>query len=254
MPRLKSIYVLRHGDRFDFEDKERWAKIAPERPLDPVLSDLGILQSIKLGTYFKEGIPSLQGPKITRCLTSPFVRCIQTINPIAGATDSKICVENSLWECVFTNEVMPSLRERQSYFPRIDPDYESIFKPVPDEGFPKENMERYARAANGIVDKFKDTDGAIVICTHAAGVAAIVASLMKVKVGDIKPVAPASIYRLDYDGNANKWCLHEELDGTTEHLDNIKGETYPWPSPEMAYDTWGAQYIKCSETASWMTS
>lgn len=251
---LKSIYVLRHGDRYDFEDKDRWAKIATDRPLDPVLSDLGIQQSVKLGKYFKEGIPSTQGPRITRCLSSPFIRCIQTINPIAGATNSKICIENSLWECVYTSEVMPALRERQCYFPRVDPDYESIFKPVPNEGFPEENMERYARAAKGIVDRCKDTDEAIVICTHAAGVAAIVASLLKVKVGEIKPVSPASIYRIDYDENAGRWTLHEELDGTTEHLDNIKGETYPWPSPDMAYDTWGAQFLKASETSSWMQS
>ena len=246
---LKAIYVLRHGDRYDFEDKERWEKVA-QRKMDPVLSDKGLLQSIKLGEYFRDSIPA-QGPRITRCLSSPFVRCIQTINPIAGVTESKICIENSLWECVFTSEVMPSLEERASYFPRIDMQYESLFKPVPNEGFPEENMERYARSAKAIVDRFKDSDEAIVICTHAAGVAAIVASLLKCKVGDIKAVSPASIYRLDLADDGS-WKLHEELHGMIDHLDGIVGGTYPWPSPDQAYDTWGAQFLKASETASWM--
>ena len=248
MSTLKTIYLLRHGDRYDFEDKERWEKVA-QRPLDPVLSDKGIIQSIKLGEYFRDGLPS-QGPRITRCLSSPYVRCIQTINPLAGVCDAKICIEDSLRECVFTSDDMPSIAERASYFPRIDVQYKILFKPVPNEGFPEENMERYARSAKEIVNRFKDSDEAIVICTHAAGVAAMIASLLRCKVGDFNPVSPASIYRLDFaDGS---WTLHEHLCGSVVHLDGVVGETHPWPSPDQAYDTWGAQFLRASETASWM--
>ncbi len=251
---LKTIYVIRHGDRFDYNlGKENWAKLAQEkglRQMDPVLSDKGRYQSVKLGHYFKDGPPS-QGPKITRVLSSPFVRCLQTCNPIAGAANASICVENSLWECVYTSLELPPVSERVCYFPRIDVEYESLFKPVPDEEFPVANMERYGKAAVGIVNRCRETDEAIVICTHAAGVVAIVACLLKCKVCDFKPAAPASVFRLDVSENG-VWAL--SVDGSVEHLgDDAVGETYPWPDPSnVPKDSWGAEFLKASETASWL--
>ena len=247
---LQTIYIIRHGDRFDFNMGEaKWKEIA-QRPLDPVLSDLGLHQSILLGKFFEE--KKKQGKKVTRVVTSPFVRCIQTCNPIAGAFDLPVCVDNSLWEVVFTSEVMPKLEERACYFPRIDTTYQSIFKPEPDEPFPVECMERYGKAGAGLIERFKDEE-ALVICTHAAGVAALVASLLKASVGSFKPVAPAAIFALEATGDpAKPWRL--DMEGYNEHLGkDALGETYAWPDPAKAKeDTWGYQFLEASKTASWL--
>ena len=91
---------------------------------------------------------------ITKVITSPFLRCIQTCNPIAGAFDTPLLIDNSLWEIIWTAEDMPSLEERASYFPRVDLSYESCFRPAREEPFPVEAMERYARAAKALCSRF----------------------------------------------------------------------------------------------------
>ena len=169
---------------------------------------------------------------ITKICTSPFLRCIETANPIAGAMELPLLVENSLWEIIYTKEVLATLDERAGYFPRVDTNYKSIFKPEPDEGFPVQAMERYARAAHCIVNKFKDERG-IVMCTHAAGVVSIVASLLDCSVGDVVSASPAGIFRLDRASKSSPWVLNKDCNGITSHLTEL-GRTTPWP----ANDEW----------------
>jgi len=249
---LQTVYIIRHGDRFDFNLGEaKWKEIA-QRPLDPVLSDLGNIQAGYLGRHFRQLRDS--GKKISKVISSPFVRCIQTCNPIAGAYDVPICVDNSLWEVVYTSEVMPDLTERAAYFPRVDVNYQSVFKPELDEQFPVECIERYAKAGALLLERFADEES-IVICTHAAGVAALVASLLKAAVTSFKPVSPAAVYALEATGDPTKpWRL--AIDCSTEHLGaDALGETYAWPDPAKApTDSWGAQFIEASWAASWMQS
>ena len=170
-PPFQTIYVLRHGDRADFAlGADKWKEIA-QRVNDPPLSaDVGAAQAVDLHAHFRALLQMGAGGKgnhetekeekeeetvkITKIVTSPFLRCIQTANPIAQALDLPLCVENSLWEVVFTAETMPSLHERACYYPRIDLQHESCFQPEPHEPFPEAALERYGRAAFCLEERY----------------------------------------------------------------------------------------------------
>jgi len=53
------------------------------RLLDPPLSDLGNVQAQELAAELSRA-NSLSDRPITRVVTSPFLRCVETANPIAG--------------------------------------------------------------------------------------------------------------------------------------------------------------------------
>lgn len=212
----QTVFVLRHGDRYDFSvGSDAWAKIA-KRLHDPPLShDIGAAQQMDLYKYFsglKMDEPDL---RVGRVFTSPFLRCIQTSNPIAQAYDVPLLVEDSLWEVVFTDEIMPTLDERSCYFPRIDTDYKSCFKPEPKEDFPAGALERYGRAAFELEARYLNqgdaSDEAIAICTHAAGVVTLVSALLKTPVAATNAALPCGIYRLEREGlgdTSKPWKIH----------------------------------------------
>jgi len=211
----QTIFVMRHGDRYDFDiGMPVWNETAL-RSHDPPLSlDVGQAQVLDMLDHFRalrEAEPDLQ---ITKVLTSPFLRCINTSHPIAAAWDAPLLIENSLWEVSAQGETMASARERACYFPRIDITYESLFRPAPDETFPRGCLERYSRAAYAIEEKFlspgPERQPAIAVCTHAAGVITIVASLLRVSMDDINPATPGALYRLDRVSSTAPWTLHAE--------------------------------------------
>ncbi len=215
---LQTIFILRHGDRYDFSlGKEEWERIA-QRPIDPCLSqDVGSAQVVDLHAYFSKLKIDEPELRISKVLTSPFLRCIQTSNPIAVAYDTPLNVENSLWEVVFTDAVMPPLTERACYYPRIDINYKSCFQPDPVEPFPEAALERYGAAAISIENRFMnnssddaESEPGIVICTHAAGVVAIVSALMKVPVSELNPAIPCGLYRLERRGQDQPWTMHKD--------------------------------------------
>lgn len=224
-----TVFIIRHGDRFDYNiGKDVWDKIAQRRH-DPVLSDLGNKQAMELGHYFKTLRENEKGLDFQsfKVLTSPFVRCIQTANPIAGALDASLLVENSLWEIVYTKEVHPPLTERAAYFPRIDLEYESIFRPALDEPFPVAALERYAKAAYAITERFEKERGMVMV-THAAGVVGIVATLLQCSLSEVEEASPCGIFRLDRASPSSPWILNESCNGYTDHMSEL-GNTKSWP-------------------------
>ena len=252
-----SVYVIRHGDRYDFNvGDDAWEALELPRPLDPVLSDLGIKQSTELGAYFAS-LPSAEKSRIKEVYSSPFVRCIQTCNPIAGACDTTLKIDHSLFEIRHTATEMPSLIERRHYFPRIDLDYESCFIPVPDEDYPEGALERYGAAGFAILEKaFKQSDQnkAIVICTHAAGVVGIVSALLNCTLDKVPSAAPGGIFRVDRTSD-NKWKLHPSYQCKVDHISDM-GLTIPWPKVTddgTDYKGWSKMIVDYSYNASWIT-
>jgi len=241
------VWVVRHGDRFDFDvGDEKWGVVAQRRN-DPPLSDLGNLQASEMAkALVSEGRPDR---RVTSIISSPFLRCLETANPIAGATGLPIKVDHSLFEVVFTDEFMPFLTERAAYFPRIELHYESVFKPPNGEKFPEECLERYGRAAEQLVAKFKDES--IVVVTHAAGVSAIVSALLKVPCKELSPVAPCSLFLLDRDSVDQEWRLSDKYNGTTDFYLSETGKTLPWPIPR-GEDEWARSFLQAADSASWL--
>ena len=96
-----AVCVARHGAREDYACKSRgvnWQEQA-ERPWDPPLTEGGVMQGAALGSGVKDHLTRLGRRKITRIISSPLLRCLQTA---AAAADklgvSEICIEPALTE------------------------------------------------------------------------------------------------------------------------------------------------------------
>jgi broad specificity phosphatase PhoE len=188
----QSIFIIRHGDRYDYKiGTERWEEtvdnICPFHHIrdhdrvmhDPPLSDLGLKQTIDLGAYFAKIKDRVN---FHRVVSSPFLRCIQTINPIAAALDLPICLDDAFFEANHTQIIdnMPTLRERATYFPRINMHYKSTLRPLKDEEYPAATIERFGEAIKALIDRFPDEN--IVVVTHAAAAVAMVARILGCKI------------------------------------------------------------------------
>jgi len=241
------IWVIRHGDRYDFDiGKPAWELLA-QTLNDPVLSDLGKQQATQMALAIK----TASGEKLlTRVLTSPFIRCIQTADPLAGQFDTELQIDNSLFEVVYTTEEFPALTNRAHYYPRVSLKYISEPRPAVDETFPQGAMDRYGMAAQVLAKKFPGETIAMV--THAAGVSAIVASLCNITVREVGPVFPASIFCLEKQQSSGFYRILPEFNGSVDHLSQPMGKTLSWPRPSDCSDDWGQQWINCGETASWV--
>jgi broad specificity phosphatase PhoE len=226
-----SIFIVRHGDRFDFDmGWENWKEFChPDCVHDPPLSDVGLVMAIDTASVLSSAVCP-NGKKISKVLTSPFLRCIQTAHPTAAATRLPLCIEDSLFEVPFNDEPLPPPIERSKYFPQICTQYESAFRPANPESFPEGAISRYMTAARTLANRFSGEN--IVLVTHAAGVMSMVAALCRVEISAIPPAAPCGIYRLDLLPDTGShllmYTLATEFRGSVSHLRN-SGKTTPWP-------------------------
>lgn len=242
------VWVIRHGDRFDFDvGKDQWEKIA-QSINDPVLSDLGHSQASETAQAIYSACLKSDAI-ITRVITSPFIRCIQTANPIAGKFNTELCIDDSLFEVVYTTEEFPPRANRAHYYPRVSLSYVSEDRPAEDESFPAAAMVRYGLAAKKLTGKFPGEN--ICLVTHAAGVSAVVASLCNGTVGQIGAVYPASMFCLQLDPSTGLYSVMPGLHGTIDHFTQPMGKTQPWPRRSDNSDDWGNQWIAHGETISW---
>jgi len=255
----RRIWVIRHGDRFDLDvGKEVWERVG-QRQYDPVLSDLGRQQAEQTASTLA-AVCAAAGEPITKVITSPFVRCIQTADPIAGKFGLELNLDDSLFEVVYTTESFPTLAERAQYFPRINLQYTSGPRPEPGESFPHDAMARYGRSALALSQQFPGEN--IVLVTHAAGVSAIVASLCGTTVREVGPVHPASIYCLvqkapggeSSSSGAATYTLCPKWRGAIDHFQQALGRTLPWPRESDGGDDWGTQWLREGEAAPWLVA
>ncbi|RAO72861.1 uncharacterized protein BHQ10_008873 [Talaromyces amestolkiae] len=149
---LDTIYLVRHGNRNNWEidfDKKQYI---PEFPTptgngaDPTLNSSGVQQSYELASHISS--PSFT-PKPFRIYSSPFYRCIQTIQPTVEelakkkqlgeidldiGTDLNVRVENGLGEwfggIIFEPPAPVSANVLYTHFPTcLATNPESLYKP-----------------------------------------------------------------------------------------------------------------------------
>lgn len=91
---VKTIYLLRHGFRSNWLPKPH-----PESPTgieaDVLLAEHGLEQADELSEYFQTN-KELIKPQLI--ISSPFIRCIQTIRPLSKALDLEIVIERGVGE------------------------------------------------------------------------------------------------------------------------------------------------------------
>lgn len=166
---MQTIWLVRHEHRLDFERPE-WFDTAVYR-YDPPLSDRGIERTKLLVTKFTE-IP------VDTIYTSPFLRTIQTADPIARSMQIAIRLEWGLceWLCQEWTTEMPEttpVDELVRCYPNIDVNYRSLVMPH----YP-ETMEELDTRINNIADKLTIDNGSrILAIAHKGSVLGIAAAL-----------------------------------------------------------------------------
>ncbi|RFU35799.1 hypothetical protein B7463_g612, partial [Scytalidium lignicola] len=182
MSRLEVIYVTRHGFRsnwmVDHQTGEYTSSIKSPTgiPSDPALAGKGTQQACELADHLVNLDPPIQ-----RFYSSPFYRCIQTINPaveklaekISDPETHKIRGENGIGEWFGSAPFdHPSPAEPpllNQLFPRYDVEYKPSTRPSVNGETIDELHDRTAYALHRIIER-SDREGvrAIIICTHAA--------------------------------------------------------------------------------------
>ena len=251
-----TLYIIRHGDRHDFATptwKEEVSR-AGGTPHDPPLSALGHEQARETAEGIFRSITD-----VDMILASPYLRTIQTAVPFSEVFGKPISIECGLGEVWYCQGMLPTPKERFSYFPQVDFDRESWFEPQTltsqpacthgskysgddqrrVEAYPDEYFLRMVNFANIVNEKV--TGGKkILMFTHAASTALVAALLkckqlsdiphdaMSTKAGSRSDLfAPCGIYKLVRDRDSGEWQL-EQNGGTNDHLANRHPGTYPW--------------------------
>ncbi|ONH72449.1 Transcription factor tau 55 kDa subunit [Pichia kudriavzevii] len=95
---LKTIYIARHGYR------SNWLPLPEQIPpptgidSDPPLAPHGVKQAQELAGFITKDLPQKNLPVPQMIFSSPFYRCIETINPTAEALHLPIQLERGLGE------------------------------------------------------------------------------------------------------------------------------------------------------------
>jgi broad specificity phosphatase PhoE len=122
---MKTLWLIRHAHRWDFVQPE-WFETATY-PYDPPLSPQGFEQAAKL-------VEKFSSIAIDRIYTSPFLRTIQTANPLARSLQLPIQLEWGLceWLCQSWTSELPQttpIHELVVDYPEIDATYQSLVVP-----------------------------------------------------------------------------------------------------------------------------
>jgi broad specificity phosphatase PhoE len=242
----QSIFIIRHGDRYDYAHPE-WRETATRKG-DPSLSSLGHRQARETGQFLdnllsKEGIHA----KDITFLSSPFLRCIQTSNEILSefkqtpgdvAETVTINPEYGVFEVDFWNgryhEDLPTVMERKCYFPRLNENYTSLMIPQMPE-----NKPAFHTRCDDFIKIFNkayphtSSSRVIIVVSHAAGCVGLARSASQQTLQDINPASACAVFRLTRTSNSEKWDLdHYSMDGGmnghSKHISDQGIYTIPW--------------------------
>ena len=204
-----TIYLIRHGARHDYANPELWkqtcARLGHE-PSDPPLSALGHKQA-------REVAAALSNESIDAILSSPYLRVIQTSQPLAHALGLPILIDNGLAEFKHHPSRIPPPGTRVNVFPEVDDLYEPILPTdqlVIDQKSGQEPVVEYLRRLILMAKELpKRYAGKSVACySHAASVG-LVAALTGEKDLLAKDLtfAPCGIWKLTSEDDGATWAI-----------------------------------------------
>jgi broad specificity phosphatase PhoE len=166
---MQTLWLVRHEHRLDFIEPE-WLETAAY-PYDPPLSPRGLTRAVALAQKFAR-VP------IDIVYTSPFLRTIQTADPLAKLAQLAIRLEWGLsewlceeWTCGMPtiNPVEDSIRD----YPNIDATYQSLVRPC----YPETLEALDARLSTIAYKLTHDNYHQLLAIAHKGSVLGIVATL-----------------------------------------------------------------------------
>ncbi|KAF8473581.1 histidine phosphatase superfamily [Kalaharituber pfeilii] len=179
---LDTIYVTRHGFRSNWvTDPDTGVTtatiVSPTNiPSDPPLAAHGVEQARELAEHL-----ATLDPKPTRIYSSPFYRCLQTVDPVAERLGlEEIRAENGIGEWYgrarFEHPSPASLELLHAFFPRLSTSYIPVVIPSTNGESVREIHDRVAYALARIIEDIDhehaagnpNAPKAILLCSHAA--------------------------------------------------------------------------------------
>lgn len=203
----RTIWIARHAERQDYADSN-WYR-SSDRPFDPPLSPRGIRQAKALADR-------LRTAEIHHIFASPFLRTVETANPVAEVLDLPIKLEPGLGEFLsrYSFPRLPKILSRSQLkerFSRVDLNYES-----PQTLQYPETWERAGGRMGKTIRRLSEQfSGNLLLVGHAASVQGLTEGFIPGK-PKLKR-ALAGVVKLVENGG--EWTL--ELAGDTAHLDRL---------------------------------
>jgi len=182
--RKQTLFVLRHGDRWD-DANPGWVD---SRMWDPPLTERGWQRAEETGKKFR----TKENVVIKRILVSPFLRCVQTcagflkgMYPDGDVSNVKVSIEYGLAE-LMNNVAIRNPRKPDSDEPWhlpfeklysilphgvVDTSVHSILPKLPEWGEETTaGHKRFEKAFTAVADKFPDEENILCI-SHGEGIA-----------------------------------------------------------------------------------
>jgi broad specificity phosphatase PhoE len=234
-----TIILIRHGDRFDHASKELWQIRCSQLGIqlsDPPLSSTGHAQA-------RSTAAALASAGVQHILASPYLRAIQTAQPLAHAIGVSIGIEDGLSELGHIPDSIIPPAQRFAYFPEIDVSYASlhhVLAPERDSAFPLLYFRRILSLAEKLQQVYA---GKTVACfTHAASLA-LVAALTGCSVAEAGSFAPCGIFKLERDDATSCWRVSQHGRDNSGHCSQSSAATHPWSfshsfAPEIVEARW----------------
>lgn len=236
-----TIFLIRHGDRYDYANKEEWDARAKQLGFerhDPPLSALGHAQSRELASQ----ILKLTAGTIDACLVSPYLRVIQTAVPFAHLTGLPINVEEGLSEVSHAPGTIPSAEQRYPMFPEVSVSYTSAVPVIPTakdrhtgapcELYPLDYFRRTLRLGEHLQRQYAGKT--VVLFSHAASVA-LVALLAQQSLRDVGKFAPCGIFKLVGRPGGGPWRIELHGGENASHITTNSLTTYAWGFAESRW-------------------
>lgn len=227
-----TVLLVRHGDRYDYDvGKEVWkarCKKHGMEPSDPPLSALGHAQARDAAAY-------LANQAIDEIISSPYLRALQTAQPLAHLTGLPLCVDFALAESAQKPGNVPPALSRLPYLPEISDAYTPLLGslivdgadgPQPGAEPRQEHMRRMLLLARELgSERFRGKT--VALFSHAASVLLVGALRGCTSLPEAGKLAPCGIWKLtSTDGRT--WEIVQKGDDNTAYVQANSGATPPW--------------------------
>lgn len=221
-PAKTRILLVRHADRYDYANRDVWRSRCERHGLeltDPPLSSLGHEQARATAHALKELRPDL-------ILCSPYLRVLQTAQPLAHVCSLDLCVDDALAEFRHDPAKMPPLAARLAVFPEVHDAYEPMMRlTVPGSESAEDYFRRMLLLARELPRRHPGQT--VALFSHAASVA-LVAALTESAVCAAGTFAPCGIYCLATEDGGATWQLELTGDTNQPHVTRNSPTTYAW--------------------------
>lgn len=230
---MKRIILIRHGDRYDYANPDWKQQIARsgQYKRDPPLSELGERQAAEVAEEVVRLSRSWDNGEVDRIISSPFLRTIQTAQPLARKLKLPIHLEDGLGETRFESGKLPDARQRFAVFPEVNFESKMRVRIEGAEDFPGGYFQRNLKFAGELNAMLEEENLSNVVCySHAASVA-LVAGLLKVPLDEDFKFAPCGIYELQ-KVNGGPWKLIRSGKSNEPYVAFSAASTPAWGFPK----------------------